>query len=95
VHGPNRPGQNDGFITALARPGILKSQSQAVKPRLLYAMGNPKSPESNLNLSTLMDTMTHPPSFFVLVIAIAIALAYGSPFTSSKAAHSYVCILSG
>jgi hypothetical protein len=29
-----KPGQVDGFMTALAWPGVLKSQSQAVKPRL-------------------------------------------------------------
>ena len=29
-----KPGQVDGFMTVLAWPGVLKSQSQAVKPRL-------------------------------------------------------------
>ena len=34
-----KPGQVDGFMTALAWPGVLKSQSQAVRPRLSRAKG--------------------------------------------------------
>jgi hypothetical protein len=29
-----KPGQVDGFMTALAWPGVLKSQSQDIKPQL-------------------------------------------------------------
>ena len=29
-----KPGRDDGFVAALAWLGVLKSQSQAVKPRL-------------------------------------------------------------
>src|SRR5271156_2286325 len=35
--GQAKPGQNGGSLTALARPGMVKSQSQAVRPRLSRA----------------------------------------------------------
>lgn len=34
-----KPGQNGGFVTALAWPGVLESQSQAVRPWFWQATG--------------------------------------------------------
>jgi len=35
-----KPGQNGSFLTALARPGVLKSQSQAIRLWLWQVTGD-------------------------------------------------------
>ena len=46
--GQARPGHIDGFIAALAQLAFLKSQSQAVRPRLFNTIINQKNREIKL-----------------------------------------------